>query len=38
MERIAILTGGDSAEHDISLMSAKTVLQNLDSNKYQAVI
>ena len=38
MERIAILTGGDSAEHDISLMSANTVLKNLDSNKYQAVI
>ena len=38
MERIAILTGGDSAEHDISLMSANTILENLNSNKYQAVI
>ena len=38
MEKIAILTGGDSAEHDISLMSAKTVLDNLNKKKYEPII
>ncbi len=38
MENIAILTGGDSAEHDISLLSAKTVLENLDKNIYKGYI
>ena len=38
MEKIAILTGGDSAEHNISLLSADTVLKNLDATKYQGTI
>ena len=38
MENIAILTGGDSAEYNISLLSAKTVLENLDPTKYMAMI
>ncbi len=37
MENIAILTGGDSAEYNISILSAKTVLSNL-SNKYKGYI
>jgi len=38
MEKIAILTGGDSAEHNISLLSANTVLKHLDRTKYSSVI
>ena len=35
MENIAILTGGDSAEYNISLLSANTVLKNLNKSKYK---
>ena len=38
MEEIAILTGGDSAEYNISLLSANTVLKHLDNTKYHGVI
>lgn len=38
MENIAILTGGDSAEYQISLLSAKTVLKHLNKLKYNGVI
>jgi len=38
MERVAILTGGDSAEYNISLLSADTVLKNLNKKKYDAII
>ncbi|MEC9209777.1 MAG: D-alanine--D-alanine ligase [Bacteroidota bacterium] len=38
MEEIAILTGGDSAEYNISLLSANTVLKHLDNTKYNGVI
>jgi D-alanine-D-alanine ligase len=38
MEKIAILTGGDSAEYNISLLSANTVLKHLNKKKYEAVI
>ena len=38
MENIAILTGGDSAEYNISLLSAKTVLKNLNKSKYRGFI
>ena len=38
MENIAILTGGDSAEYNISLLSANTVLCHLDKSKYRAFI
>ena len=34
MKNIAIITGGDSAEYDISLLSAETVLKNIDRTKY----
>ncbi len=34
MKNVAIITGGDSAEYDISLLSADTVLKNLDRNKF----
>ena len=38
MENIAILTGGDSAEYNISILSANTVLYHLDKSKYRAFI
>ena len=38
MEKIAILTGGDSAEYNISLLSAKTVLEHLNTSKYKGTI
>ena len=38
MKNIGILTGGDSAEYNISLLSAENVLKNLKYNKYKAEI
>ena len=38
MEHIAILCGGNSAERNISLLSAKTVFKYLNRTKYIAVI
>lgn len=38
MKNIAILTGGDSAEYDISILSAKTVLKHLNPKKYTGFI
>ena len=35
---IAILYGGRSAEHEISLMSAKNVFQNLDKSKFNTIL
>ena len=34
MKNIAIITGGDSKEYKISLMSAETVYNNLDREKF----
>ncbi len=38
MIKIAILTGGDSAEYEISLKSANVVLDNLNPEKYKGTI
>ena len=38
MKNIAILTGGDSAEYDISILSANTVLQHLNPELFIAYI
>ena len=38
MKEIAIITGGDSAEYEISIQSANVVLKNLDSKKYTGTI
>lgn len=35
--KLALLYGGKSGEHEISLISAASVLQNLDSTKYQII-
>ena len=38
MKEIAIITGGDSAEYEISIQSANVVLKNLDPEKYVGTI
>lgn len=38
MKNIAILTGGDSAEYDISMLSANTVLQHLNPELFNGFI
>ena len=38
MKNIAILTGGDSAEYDISVLSANTVLQHLNPELFKGYI
>ena len=32
---LAVLFGGRSSEHEVSLMSARSILENLDQEKYQ---
>ncbi|MBU4331944.1 D-alanine--D-alanine ligase [Patescibacteria group bacterium] len=36
--RVAILFGGKSAEHEVSLQSAKNVIEAIDKNKYEVVL
>ncbi len=36
--RVAILFGGKSAEHEISLLSAKNIAEAIDKRKYQVVL
>ena len=38
MKNIAIITGGDSDEYEISLKSAKTVFKNIDRSKFNPYI
>ena len=38
MKTIAIITGGNSAENEISLQSAKVVKSNLNKRKYNAIL
>ena len=35
--RVAVIFGGKSNEHDISLISAANVISNLDKNKYEII-
>ena len=35
--RVAVLMGGKSAEHEISLASGREVAKNLDPNKYEVL-
>jgi len=37
-KKIAIVFGGRSTEHEISLLSARNVIRSLDSSKYEAVL
>lgn len=36
--RVAVLFGGKSAEHEVSLLSAKSVIEAIDKNKYEVVL
>lgn len=36
--RLAILFGGKSAEHEISLLSAKNIVEAIDQNKYRIIL
>lgn len=36
--RVGILFGGKSAEHEVSLQSAKSIVQAIDKNKYEIVL
>ncbi len=36
--RVGVLFGGKSAEHEISLLSAKSIVDALDKNKYEVVL
>ena len=36
--KIGVLFGGKSAEHDVSLQSARNVINALDKKKYQVVL
>lgn len=36
--RIAILLGGKSAEHEISLLSARSICEAIDKKKYQSIL
>ena len=38
MKKILILFGGVSAEHDISCLSAKTIIENIDKRKYHITV
>ena len=35
--RVGVFFGGRSAEHDISILSAKSIMQNLDKRKYEII-
>src|SRR3990167_11201906 len=36
--RVGILFGGKSAEHEVSLQSAKSIVEAMDTNKYTPVL
>jgi D-alanine-D-alanine ligase len=36
--RVGILFGGRSAEHEVSLRSAKNIIDAIDTNKYEVVL
>ena len=36
--RVGILFGGKSAEHEVSLQSAKSIFEAIDKNKYDPVL
>ena len=37
-KKIAVLFGGQSSEHEISCLSAQTVIKNIDSDKYETLL
>lgn len=37
-KRVAVIFGGQSSEHEVSRVSAQSVINNLDRNKYEVVM
>ena len=37
MIKLGIIYGGISTEHDVSIMSAKSILENLNKEKYEYI-
>ena len=37
-KNIVVLMGGKSSEHDVSLVSAKTVIENIDKDLYNVIM
>ena len=37
-KNIVVLMGGKSSEHDVSLISAKTVIESIDKDRYSVII
>ena len=38
MRKLGIIYGGMSTEHDVSIMSAKSIIENLDKEKYEVYL
>ena len=37
MKKVVLLCGGQSLEHDVSLASAKSILEHVDSKKWKMI-
>ena len=37
-KNIVVLMGGKSSEHDVSLISAKTVIESIDKERYSVIM
>lgn len=37
-KRVGIIFGGKSAEHEVSLQSAKNIIEAIDKNRYEPVL
>ena len=35
MKKVLLLCGGNSTEHEVSLISAKSILENIDTNLFE---
>ena len=35
-KNVVVIFGGDSSEHDVSCLSATTVIKNMDTDKYKS--
>ena len=38
MKKVAVIFGGMSSEHDVSIISGKSVLKNIDKQKYDVTL
>ena len=37
-KNVVVIFGGDSSEHDVSCLSATTVIKNMDTEKYNVIL